>query len=339
MICRILLLSLLLVPRNPLQEPLAARLSAAEATQDTASAISALAQLGDTLPTAPLQTLKVSLPAIVHAAANPDPHVRSLALLALIALTTRTKPDGSPLGDALPLLEPYLPRLAQHLVDLDAAMRELTALLLGGFRGDPTPAVISPLLSVLASPAVPDPFTLSVVVALLNLDLDTQIHPDVSQAILTFLLRPDVPSDLRLRILNAIASHPSHTPDLDRGLLVFLGSPQPSLIRAGLMQTLPRLLLSETDLQATQARLRAFVADPAEDPVVRSSATEVLSCWHSSRMADPCPAPVVRYRALPPPTKSPITAPRYQSPPLSLIPNRRNQDAVFPHPSLSSADG
>ena len=339
MIVRILLISLLLVPHNPLQEPLTARLGAAETTQDSASTISVLAQLTDTLPTAPLQTLQASLSLIVQAASNPDPHIRSLALLDLIALTTRTKPDGSPLSDALPLLEPYLPGLTQHLLDPDPAMRELTALFLGGFRNHPTSAVISPLLSVLASPAAPGPFALSVIVALLNLDLDTRIHPDVPRAILTFLLRSDAPPDLRLRILNAIASHPSHSLTLDTDLLVFLGSPQPTLIRAGLIHILPRLLLSPADLQATQTRLRAIAIDPAEDPVIRSSAAEVLSCWHAPRMTDPCPAPAVRYRALPPPPKSPITPPRYQSPPLSLIPNRRNQYAVSSHPASSFADG
>lgn len=278
----------------------------------TALTAPALTHLTDTLPTAPLADLPTLIPTLVQSAADPDPHLRSLALFALITLTNRTRPDGSLSSDALPLLEPFLPLIAQHLHDPDPAVRQLTALFLGGFLTHPTPAVLAPLLEALAAPDPPTPFHLSVIVALLTLGPDA--HPEIAPAILHFLLRPDLPPDLTPRLLGAIASHPRHSPLLDTGLLALLDPSRPPTIRAALIAALPYLALTPSALETTRATLTRILATPSEDPAVKAQAAAILPCWHAPRMSDPCPAPTVQYRMLPSPPRPAVTPPRYRSP-------------------------
>src|SRR5213083_2846344 len=54
-----------------------------------------------------------------HANAGDNPAVRTLALSGIVAIESRSNPDRTLRGDALPLLESEVPRIAAHLADDD----------------------------------------------------------------------------------------------------------------------------------------------------------------------------------------------------------------------------
>ena len=288
----LLALALLAPPQAPSATLLAQRLVQAETAHNHAAVLDLLTQFTDVLPNAPAETLAGTIPPLVQATSDPDPHARTLALL---ALTTRTGPD------ALSLLQPFLPTLTPHLQDPAPTVRELTALLLGGFAPHPTPAVILPLLTTLSKAKHPTETDLSVIVALLTVTAGPTPNPQVAPTILSFLHRPDLPEALTARILSAIANHRHHLAALDTGLLTFLEPSHPAALRATLIGLLPHLALSGPDYEAIRRRLKDILASPVEDPAINAAAAEVLPCWTGPHMADTCPSPAVHYRMVPKP--------------------------------------
>lgn len=289
------------------------RLITAESNRDSSAVADTLLQLTDLLATADLLTLRPAIAPIVIAASSPNPETRSLAMLALTTLTNRSSPDHQPTGDALSLIEPFLPSITQHLQDPSLSVRQVTVLVLGGFAPHPTPDVTSPLLTELASPDAPTTIGPGIVQALLTLGLDT--NPDLPPAILHFLHRHDLPPNQLTHLLAAIANAPTHSQTLDTALLTFLRPPNSPAVRTALVTALPRLLLTQPEIESTRAQLTRLTATPQADPALKRQAAAILPCWHTPRMTTPCPALPYRYRMMPPPT-APVRAPRYQSPSL-----------------------
>ncbi|RXH56953.1 hypothetical protein [Granulicella sibirica] len=296
----------LLVPQQKTETPaLVEQLALAQGRHDAGTIQASLLELTDRLGTADLESLQIVVPEIVRAADDPDAQTRGLAMLALTAIK----------GDGLAVLEPHAGAIARHLHDASLPVRQVTVLVLGTFQRHPTAAVIDPLLESLKEADAPKTIGPGVVYALLTLGVDDPAHPEIGDGILRFVRRPDLPGDVLARVLVAIANAPVHNEALDTGLLGFLGKTHSAPTRSVLVGLLPKLRLAQKTLDGTRAELAGFAADPKEDAGVKAAATGVLPCWHSSRMSDPCPALPMRYRMVAPP--KPMTAPRYQSPPLS----------------------
>ena len=288
--------------------PLVEQLALAQGRHDQRAIQASLLELTDRLGTADLESLRIVVPEIVRASDDPDAQTRGLAMLALTAIR----------GDKLSVLEPYSGAIARHLQDASLPVRQVTVLVLGEFQRHPRAEVIDPLLESLKEADAPKTIGPGVVYALLTLGVDDPAHPEISTGILRFVRRPDVPGDVLAKVLAAIANAPVHSETLDTGLLGFLGKIYAASTRAAMIGLLPKLRLTQKTIDGTRSELEGFAADPREDGGVKAAAAAVLTCWHSARISDPCPALPMRYRMVAPPKPAaPVTPPRYQSPPLS----------------------
>src|SRR5579871_5691160 len=86
---------------------------------DKSAAFNAVLNLAEALRKAPLSEVKEVLPTIMQAVDDKNPAIRTLALNSLVAIQSRSNPDRTLRGDALPLLEPEIPPIAAHLTDHD----------------------------------------------------------------------------------------------------------------------------------------------------------------------------------------------------------------------------
>ncbi|HTD96560.1 MAG TPA: hypothetical protein VK627_06510, partial [Edaphobacter sp.] len=71
---------------------------------DHPAAFNAVLKLAEEVGTAPLPEVEEVLPSIVQAVDDKDPYVRALALTSLVAVESRSNPDHTVRGDALPAL-------------------------------------------------------------------------------------------------------------------------------------------------------------------------------------------------------------------------------------------
>jgi hypothetical protein len=273
----------------------------AESSHDTPAIKQTLITLTDTLPTADHPTLAASIPPILRAAADPDPKIRSLAMLTLAAIA----------APAATLLDPHIPAIAQHLNDPDPAVRQLTATVLGAL-----PHALLPLLAALTAPHRPTDADLGILLAILSRNIAE--HPEAIPAITGFLNQPRITPTLLTRSLNAIANSANHSPTLDTALQPILNPPHSPAIRTTLALTLPKLKITQQDLDRTRARLTRIAASSTEPKTLRDAAKSILPCWHAPAQVydrtNACPALPIRYQMRPAP--APIAAPRYQTPPL-----------------------
>ena len=88
---------------------------------DNPAAFTAVLNLAEALGKAPLAEVKEVLPAIMQAVDDKNPAVRTLALSSIVAIESRSNPDRTLRGDALPLLESEVPRIAAHLAEIGRA--------------------------------------------------------------------------------------------------------------------------------------------------------------------------------------------------------------------------
>ena len=313
-------LGFLLMTQAPATKPLVLveRLSAAYEAHEESAVAEALLQMTNDLGTTDLRTLQKAIPVIVRVTDDRDAENRSLAMLALTAVTGRTKADQSLSGDALSLLEPHLGTISAHLHDPSLPVRQVTVLVLGGFQAHPTAAAIDPLIASLGAADAPKTIGLGAVVALLKLGVERPEHPEIGAAVLRFVRREDLPDSVRIKIFSAIALAPLHSEALDTGLLPFLEEKQPASVRGALIVLLPKLRLSQKDVDGTRVVLEQMAKGTSgeqEEKVVQNGASAVLLCWHSAQMTDACPALPMRYRMVSPPKS--VTSPRYETPPIS----------------------
>jgi HEAT repeat protein len=264
---------------------------------DSTATFNAVLNLAEALGKAPLADIKEVLPDIMQAVDDKNPAVRTLALDSIVAIESRSNPDHSLRGDALPLLEPEIPRIASHLADDDTHIRNTTASVLGGFVTKPPDAVFVPLVTYLKREDAVGPVGSSVVFDLLRLGPQ---RPAVVAAIIAFISRPDQTPDCLISSIDAIAHAQTHSEEIDTAAAHNLDIPK-AAVRIAVIHDLPQLQLSDEVFIAIQTRLRQIAANDQEDPAVRAAANTILPCWVNDRHK-PCPA-----FTLPSPT--PATAP------------------------------
>jgi len=252
---------------------------------DSAATFNAVLNLAEALGKAPLSDIKDILPDVMQAVDDKNPAVRTLALDSIVAIESRSNPDHSLRGDALPLLEPEIPRIAAHLTDDDTHIRSTTASVLGGFVIKPPDAVFSPLIAYLKREDAVSPVGSSVVFDLVRLGPQ---RPAVAAAIIAFISRPDQTPDSLVSCIDAIAHAQTHSEDIDTAVARNLDIPR-ATVRIAVIRDLPELQLPDEVFTTIQAHVRQIATNDQEDPAVRAAANTILPCWVNDRHK-PCPA-------------------------------------------------
>ena len=263
----------------------------------------------DPLPT----SLTQALPLLRQALDSPDAAVRLLALTALGGLQTTATPflQPAPAASAEPattpaptpstpasayykpeiahLLAPAIPAIATHLTDDSLPNRLQTAIVLGGFTSDPPPSIYPPLLNYLKRDDAIGTVGQMVVSDLLQLG---PVNDTTADALSRFLRRSDQTASSRSDLVDAIASKPNQSQSLNKTLLTYLSSDDPSL-RARVILSLPQLDLAPDIFADTRARVAQIAAfDPAgsqDNLQVITAAKAVSTCWTATRMTTGCP--------------------------------------------------
>jgi hypothetical protein len=261
-------------------------------TGDTSATFNAVLNLAEALGKAPLSEIKEILPLIMQAVDDKNPAIRTIALNSIVAIQSRSNPDRTLRGDALPLLEPEIPRIAAHLNDDDTHIRSTTANVLGGFGPKPPDTIFPPLIAYLKREDAVTSVGSSIVFQLVRLDPQ---RPPVAAAITVFLDRPDQTPECLTSSIDAIAHAPVQNETIDSVIVHNIDPPRPSVVRIATIHDLPELQLPNEVFTAIQAHLRQIAANEKEDPAVRAAANSILPCWNNDRT--PCPA-----FTLPPPT-------------------------------------
>ncbi len=263
----------------------------------------------DPLPT-PL-ALTDALPLLRKALESPDASVRLLALTALGGLQTTasaslstaspasaepaTTPAPTPSAPAFykpeiaRLLAPAVPAIAAHLTDDSPPNRLQTAIVLGGFTSNPPPALYPPLLAYLKRDDAVGTVGQMVVSDLLQLG---PVSDTTAEAISHFLRRSDQTTSSRSDLVDAIASKPNQSQSLNKTLLTYLSSEDPSL-RARVILSLPQIDLAPDIFADTKAQITQIAAfDPAggqDNLQVITAAKAISTCWTATRMTTGCP--------------------------------------------------
>ena len=269
----------------------------------------------DPLPSPP--ALTEALPLILKALQNPDSAIRQLALTALGGLQTaapllvQTSPaptstqpsepvtapvSPTPAGpatykpDIARVLAPAILAIAAHLTDDSPPNRLQAAIVLGGFTPNPPTSVYPPLLTYLKRDDAISTVGQTVVSDLLQLG---PISDTTADAIARFLRRSDQTASSRSDLVDAIASKPNQSQSLNKTLLTYLFSEDPSL-RARVILSLPQLDLAPdvfADTKAQIAQIAAFNPAGGQDNLqVITAAKAISTCWTSTRTTTGCPA-------------------------------------------------
>ena len=247
-------------------------------------------------PAAP--DLEACVPLLLKALENTDASVRTYALTTLTGLQTTDAPPeaptslpGTPPASAYKpevslLLAPAIPRLAAHLTEESPTNRALTASVLGGFSAAPPPSIFPPLYAFLKRDDAIGPIGLAVVSDLLQLG---PISADTATAVAHFIRRSDQTPDSRANLADLIATKPNQSQSLNKSLLAYLDSDDPSL-RARLILSLPQLDLAPDVFADTRARISQLAENTGENLQVINASKSVASCWTATRMLTGCPA-------------------------------------------------
>ncbi len=268
----------------------------------------------DPLPNPP--DLTEALPLILKALQNPDAEVRLLALTALVGLqtssTNATQPSiaptaapssepattsvsSSPAGpasykvDLARILTPAIPAISARLGDDSPPNRLEAAIVLGGFTPDPPLSLYPPLLAYLKRDDAIGILGQLIVSDLLQLG---PVSESTSDAIARFLRRSDQTASTRSDLVDAIASKPNQSQTLNKTLLIYLSSDDPSL-RSRVILSLPQLDLAPDVFTDTKAQIAQIASlDPAsrQDSLqVITAARSISTCWTTTRMTTGCP--------------------------------------------------
>jgi hypothetical protein len=281
-----------------------------------------MADLDTTINAASLAEIKQALPTLVALTESPDPQLRGKALLVLYGLASRRKaglPENrrEPDISADKLIVPYLPRLAPRLTDSATPARNMSLLLFQAFTViHPAPQeLLTITLSVLQDPRstqqTPDTTQGSVggkapsigpqilwvllpIGATYSVDPATGItegrdSPEVRQAIIDFLRRPDQTTESTSESIRALAMAQPQNPDVNGELLHLLGSPDPE-VQMALLRNLARLTLTPEAFASARAQVARLANDPAKSTDVQGLAKAILPCWNNDRHKGLCPA-------------------------------------------------
>ena len=270
-------------------------------TGDNSATFNAVLNLAEALGKAPLSEVKEVLPAIMQAVDDKNPAIRTLALNSIVAIQSRSNPDRTLRGDALPLLEPEIPRIAAHLTDDDTHIRSTTANVLGGFGPKPPDTIFPPLIAYLKRDDAVSSVGSSIVFQLVRLDPQ---RPPVATAILGFLNRNDQTADCLISSIDAIAHASIQNEAVNSEIVRNIDPPRPPAVRIAVIRDLPELQLPGEVFTATRAHLRQIAVSEQEDAAIRTAAGTILPCWTNDRH-NPCPA----FTLPPPAPESPDDSP------------------------------
>jgi hypothetical protein len=281
-----------------------------------------VADLDTTVNAASIAEIKQALPTLLAFTESPDPQLRIKALLVVYGIASRKKADppgnrGEPDLQADELIVPYLPRLAPRLTDPATPARSMALLLFQALVVmHPAPQQLLTIeLDVLHDPQstqqTPDTTQKSVdrkapsigpqilcvllpIGATYFVDPATGItegraSPEVRQAIIDFLHRPDQTAESTSESIRALAMAQPQNPDVNAELLPFLDSPD-TTVQSAMLGNLPRLTLTPQDFASAKARVTQLANDPAKQAEVRKLANAILPCWTNDRHKGICPA-------------------------------------------------
>jgi hypothetical protein len=114
------------------------------------------------------------------------------------------------------------------------------------------------------------------------------LTPDTATALSTYLRRSDQTADSRANLIDAIAASSNQSQSLNKTLLVFLDSDDPSL-RARVILSLPQMDLAPDVFADTKSRIDTLAANDQENPQIIRAAKAVSPCWTAVHMATGCP--------------------------------------------------
>ena len=259
-------------------------------------------------PAADAADLAAAVPLLLKALDNSDVAVRTYGLTALAGLEVAAAaealaPAAAPAADgtqpgpipvaagpsaysvaAAQQLAPAIPQIAKHLTEESQPNRLLTSVILGGFSPNPPAGVFSPLYAFLQRDDANGSTGLAVVNALLNVG---PVNDDTAAAITKYLRRSDQ-VDARASVIDAIASNPHQSQVLNKTVVSFVRSDDPSL-QARVILSLPQLDLAPDVFADTKSRVAGMADDPGENLQVVNAAKSVAPCWTATRMTAGCP--------------------------------------------------
>ena len=241
-----------------------------------------------------------ALPTLMKVLENGDTPLRTFGLSLLASLEAPPEAPGAAAGtDAPPVapqppvlkaetaaaLAPAVSQIAARLTDDLATNRLLAAHVLGGFAGNAPAAIFAPLYAYLKREDAPGPVGTAVVEDLLLL---APLTPEAEAAVSKFLHRADQTSDTRANLVDAIATSPNQSQTLNRSVVAFLGSDDPSL-RARVILSLPGMDLAPDVYAETHSRVAQLVDNSSENLQVVNAAKAVATCWTAVKMTAGCP--------------------------------------------------
>jgi HEAT repeat protein len=235
-------------------------------------------RLGEAIDQASIEQLRESVPTILQSVEDPDPTIRSVALIAVLAMNQRLILENLRTGNMPIFLNPSIPAIAAHLTDPDQSVRGTAVLALGSF-GSPINDAFPPMIAYLKR----DDATTTIGSAIVFV-LAARVgqRSDVEDAIIAYLKRPDqTTSELRDSI-QAIALQNAQSQRLALAILPFVDASDPTL-SASTILNLPHQTFPEPSFLTARAHLQAIAADPTQPKIVRDAAAEILPCWINDR--------------------------------------------------------
>jgi HEAT repeat protein len=252
-------------------------------SKDTGASAEATGRLGQAIDQASIEQLRESVPTILQSVEDPDPTIRSVALIAVVSFNQRLMVESLRTGETLRLLNPYIPAIAAHLTDPDQSVRKTAVLALGSF-GSPISDAFPAMIAYLKR----DDATTTIGSAIVfELAARGSQRPDVEDAIIAYLNRHDQTTSELKDSIQAIAVQNAQSQRLALAILPFVDASDPTL-SASTIRNLPRLTLPEPSFLTAKAHLQAIAADSTQPKIVRNAAAEILPCWINDRHK-PCP--------------------------------------------------
>ena len=283
------------------------------------------AELDAPITAASLSDIQDELPAVVGMTESPDAQLRGSALLLLYGIAVRSA-AGQPASrrerdlSADEAIVPYIGRLAPRLEDQLTSNRSVTLILFQALSAvhPAPPELIKVCLEGLRDPrstqAVIDtthkspdgkapsigPQVLWILLssaATFYRDPVTHITegrdtPEVVQAVVTFLQRPDQTPESISESIRALALAQAQNPEINSHLLRFLDSTVSS-VQKSLLNQIANLTLTPEDFTSARQRVEQLAASTSEPEDIQKLAKSLLVCWANDRHHGVCPAPAV----------------------------------------------
>jgi hypothetical protein len=242
-------------------------------------------RLGEAIDQSSIEQLRESVPTILQSVESPDPTIRSVALIAVVAMNQRLILESLRTGERkmLILLNPSIPAIAAHLTDPDQRVRSTAVLALGSF-GSPINEAFPPMIAYLKRD---DAITTIGSAIVFDLAARGSQRPDVEDAIIAYLNRPDQTTSELKNSIQAIAVQNAQSQRLALAILPFVDASDPTL-SASTIRNLPSQTFPEPSFLLAKAHLQAIAVDPTQPKLVRDAAADILPCWINDRHK-PCP--------------------------------------------------